>query len=86
MTVLFYGNVLELTEGERSFEAGNCSNVRDLITKLGARFGGRFHEYLLGSETCFFLVNGKGIMMTGGLDTELQGSDRIEVLPFTEAG
>ena len=86
MTVLFYGGALEQTAGERSFEAPYCSNVRDLVSVLGRRFGEGLEKFLLGNETCFFLVNGKGLMMTGGLDTKLADSDRIEVLPFTEAG
>ena len=44
------------------------------------------YNIVLGEETCFFLVNGKGIMMTGGLDTKLCPGDKIEVLPFADAG
>ena len=86
MQVLFYGNVLEFTNNEKFIEEKNCGNIRELINMLGDRYGTRFKEFLLGEETCFFLINGKGIMMTGGLDTKLQSDDKIEVLPFVEAG
>jgi molybdopterin converting factor small subunit len=86
MKVLFYGNVLDYTNSERSFEINRCLNVSELIDKLAERYGERFKEFLIGEETCFFLVNSKGIMMTGGLDTKLQPDDKIEVLPFAEAG
>ena len=85
MNILFYGNVLDYTK-EKSFEAGNCPSVRDLVNILGGHYGERFKEFLLGDETCFFLVNGKGLMMTGGLDTPLNPDDKVEVLPFAEAG
>ena len=85
--VLFYGNVREYTNEEKSFAfTGACSTVRELIDTLGAHYGARFREYALGEETCFFLVNGKGLMMTGGLDTRLNAGDTIEVLPFAQAG
>jgi len=84
--VLFYGAVLQYTNGENFFELNDCSTVRDLVSKLGGHFGERFRIFLLGDETCFFLINGKGLMMTGGLDTKLYPDDKIEVLPFAEAG
>ena len=90
MTVLFYGSVLEYTNGEKSYEvpdiSAGCSNVRDLAGKLGDHFGKRFQNFLLRDEKCFFLINGSGIMMTGGLDTKLHPGDRIEVLPIAQAG
>jgi molybdopterin converting factor small subunit len=86
MKVFFYGNVLEYTNNEKSCETGNCFNVRELINELGNHYGERLKNFLLSKETCFFLVNGTGIMMTGGLETKLQSHDKIEVLPFAEAG
>ena len=86
MKVIFYSGVLAYTDGEKFFEAEDCSAMRDLIDKLAGRFGERFREFILGDETCFFLVNGKGIMKTGGLDTPLHPGDKVEVLPFAGAG
>jgi len=86
MKVLFYGNVLEYTYGEKSYESADCSNVDELIGRLSGYYGEPFKEFLLGDETCFFLVNGKGLLMTGGFQTKLNPDDKIEVLPFAEAG
>ena len=86
MKVLFYGCVLDFTNGEKSFETGDCGTVRDLSVKLCDHFGERFRKFLFGDETCFFLVNGRGLMATGGLDTKLSPDDRIELLPIAEAG
>lgn len=86
MEVVFYGGVLDHTGGKKSCEIDDSPTLRELIDKLGGLFGGQFREFLLGDETCFFLINGKGIMMTGGLNTKLHSKDRIEVLPFAEAG
>ena len=86
MTVLFYGNVRDYVSGGSSFEAGGAPCVRTLIDLLGERFGAPFKEFLLGDDTCFFLVNGNGIMTTGGLGTSLHSGDTVEVLPFVEGG
>ena len=88
MKVLFYGSVLDYTNGEKEFEFpdnNNCSSVNDLIKILGDHYE-RLGEILPEGNTCFFLVNGRGLMMTGGLNTRLNQGDKIEVLPFTEAG
>jgi len=86
MKVLFYGNVLDYTNGSKSYEVKDSSNVRELADELAGHYGERLKEFLLGEETCFFLVNGKGIMMTGGMETKLKAGDKIEILPFADAG
>ena len=43
-------------------------------------------EFLSGEENCFFHVNGRGLMMTGGLDTKLCPDDKIDALLFADAG
>ncbi|MCL2765251.1 MAG: MoaD/ThiS family protein [Treponema sp.] len=86
MKVLFYGNALDYTNGDRFFDAKDCASIRGLIDELCNYYGEKLKDFLLGEETCFFLVNGKGLMMTGGLDTKIHPDDRIEVLPFAEAG
>ena len=86
MTVLFYGNVQEYTSGEKSTEVEDAPNIRALIELLGRHFGAQFKEFLLGDDTCFFLVNGSGIMTTGGLRTPLRRDDTVEVLPFVNGG
>jgi molybdopterin converting factor small subunit len=86
MKIFFYGDVTKQTNGEKSCEIKDCLNVRDLVYELSNHYGEPFGEFLLGEGTCFFLVNGKGLMMTGGTDTKLCPDDKIEILPFTEAG
>lgn len=86
MTVLFYGSVQKYTSGEKSLDVGGTHSLRTLIGLLGARFGEPFQEFLLADGTCFFLVNGNSIMATGGLKTQLQPADTIEVLPMVEGG
>jgi len=86
MTVLFYGDALLHTKGEQSFTSEDSASVRSLIDALGAHFGQGLKDFLLGDETCLILVNGKGLMPTGGLDTPLASGNRVEILPFVEAG
>jgi len=86
MTVIFYGGVREYTSGLKSVEIDEAKNIRELIVKLIERFGKRFEEKLFSKESCFFLVNGKGIMTTGGLETPLSGNDRVELLQHVDGG
>jgi molybdopterin converting factor small subunit len=87
LKVLFYGDALEYTNGDKSFDfTGDNLNLQKLIDKLSDHYGECFQNFLLGDETCFFLINGKGIMMTGGLNTKLNRDDKIEILPFVKAG
>ncbi len=86
MTVMFFGNVQDHTAGEKSIDCDGAPCVRALIDWLGERFGEGFKEFLLGDDTCFFLVNGSGILTSGGLDTQLREGDTVEVLPFVEGG
>jgi len=86
MKIFFYGNVLDYTNREKTYEVKNSQSVRELVDELAGHYGERLKLFLLGEDTCFFLVNGKGLMMTGGLDTKIASDDKIEVLPFAEAG
>ena len=84
-TVTFFGSVLENTNGEKSFMPEFCANLQGVVDMLSDRYGDSIKELLL-DGSYFPLVNGKGIMMTGGLDTPLNPDDRIEILPFVDAG
>ena len=86
MKVSFFGSVQQYTSGKESFEMEAALNIRELISLLGEVFGSVFLEFLYGDKTCVILVNGKGIMTTGGLDTPLHAADSIEVLPFVDGG
>ena len=86
MTVIFYGKIIEYTNGVKTYDPGDCSTLRNLIDKLGDDFGEPFKEHLLGDETCIILINAAGVMSTGGLDSPLKKGDKIEILPFVDAG
>jgi len=86
MIVSFFGGVIEHTGGEKKFKSAGAANIRALIDELGVCFGEGFRAYLLGGDNCFFLINGQGLMVTGGLDSCLQPGDRVDVLPLIEAG
>ena len=86
MTVLFHANIQEYTSGEPSYESEGSRNVRGLIDELGERYGIDFRDFLIGDQTCFILVNGNGLMLTGGYDTPLSSGDTVEILPFVTGG
>ena len=83
--VMFFGSVQDHSACP-SIEVEAVESLRILIDNLGEEFGATFHEYLLGEDTCFFLINGKSIMNTGGLNTLLKPEDKVEILPVVEAG
>ena len=85
MLVIFYGSV-QNHSGCRQLEIDHVDSIEMLIDKLGEDIGEHFKEYLLGEDTCFFLVNSKSIVGTGGLKTLLSQGDKIEILPVVEAG
>ena len=86
MTVTFYGLITRYTGGEKSYTPEVHSTVRGLLDELGGYYGDDFIAFVLGNETCIILINGKGIMLTGGLDSALQAGDKIDILPFVDAG
>ena len=85
INIIFYESV-QNHSGCKSIEIEPVETLKVLIDKLGERLGDGFKEYLLGDDTCFFLINGKSILRTGGLNTKLNPNDKIEVLPMVEAG
>jgi len=87
MTVAFYGKITEYTNDDRSFiPMTDCSTLRVLLDELSSYYGESFGLFVNGNETCLVLVNGRGVALSGGLDTPLSQDDRIEILPFVEAG
>jgi len=88
MTVNFYGRIKEYTNGESVYipSIKTNSTLREILDELSSCFGNSFSNFISSNETCLFLVNGKGIAHTGGLDTPVGTGDKIEILPFVEAG
>jgi len=88
MTVHFYSKVKGYTNGEASYSPASTitSTLRELLDELILHYGKSFETFINGTETCLFLVNSKGIKLSGGLDTPIKPGDKIEILPFVEAG
>ena len=86
MTVTFYSSITRYTNGEKSYTPKNHTALRGLLEELGGYYGKCFESFINGNETCLFLINGKGIKLTGGLDSPLKQGDRVEILPFVDAG
>jgi len=86
MTVTFYGGVTRYTNGEKSYTPKVHATLRDLMGELGDYYGEQLVSFINGNETCIILINGKGIMLSGGPDSVLDSGDKIEILPFVDAG
>lgn len=93
MSVTFYGRITEYTNGDKVFSFSPGSGIegfpqtlRDLLDELGDYYGEAFKDFVHGSETCLILINGNGIVLTGGLDSPLKEGDKVEILPFVDAG
>ena len=100
MIVTFYGRITEYTNGEKTFKPGgssvpegepgsvpgSCRTLRGLLDELGNFYGEGFKDFLNGNETCLILLNGNGVALTGGLDSPLYPGDKIDILPFVDAG
>ncbi|MDR2571459.1 MAG: MoaD/ThiS family protein [Oscillospiraceae bacterium] len=83
---MFYGNVIKYTKGEINFIPKIHRTLRDLLDELCEYYGEFFRNFINGDETCVILINGMGTAFSGGLDSPLRPGDKIEVLPFAEAG
>jgi len=86
MIVEFYGRITEHTNGEKTYTPKVHSTMKTLMEELNDYYGENFASLLQGSETCLILINGKGMMLSGGTETPLHPGDKIEILPFVDAG
>jgi len=86
MTVSFNGPIKKYTGGESSYSPVCCSSLRGLIVELSDRYGEGFVSFINGTGSCLILVNGRGTMLSGGLDTPLVHGDKVEFLPVVIAG
>jgi len=88
MTVTFYSKVKGYTNSESTFipATKTHSTLRELLGEVSKHYGKRFETFVNSNETCLFLVNGKGVTLSGGLETPVKFGDKIEILPFIEAG
>jgi len=86
VTVTFYGNITRYTNGDKTFIAKNHSTLRDLLNELSDNYGENLTAFIDSRDSCLILINGKGIMLSGGLDSPLDQNDKIDILPFVDAG
>jgi len=87
MTVTFFGNIAKYTNGDKEYTPKqSITTLRELLHELCGYYGEQFEAFVYGNETCLILVNGKGIALSGGLDSPLGDGDRVEILPFVTAG
>ena len=86
MTVTFYGGITRYTNSDKTYTPKAHTTLRGLLEELGEYYGEQFVSFVNGNEACVILINGQGIMMSGGLDSTLETGDRIEILPFVDAG
>ena len=88
MTITFYGKLTEYTDGDKTLTPlpGVCTTLRELLDFLCKHYGERFEAFIKGSETCLILINGNGITLSGGLDSPLKQGDKVEMMPFVDAG
>ena len=86
MTVEFYGRITEYTNGVKLFTPKIHPTIDKLLNELSSHFGDKFTSFINSNEACLILVNSKGIALTGGQKTPLNEGDKIEILPFVEAG
>jgi len=86
MTVTFYSSIIKYTNGDKTYIPKNHPTLRELLDELGSYYGEGFYSFINGNETCLILINGKGIKLSGGLDSPLDQDDKVEILPFVDAG
>jgi len=88
MKVTFYGRISEYTNGDKTFAPGELSppTLRGLLDELCSFYGERFKSFINGNETCLILLNGNGIAFSGGLDSPIGPDDKVDILPFVDAG
>jgi molybdopterin converting factor small subunit len=86
MTVTFYGGITRYTNGDKIYLPKAHATLRGLLEELGDYYGEQFVSFVNGNETCIILINGKGVMLSGGLESALCTGDKIEILPFVDAG
>jgi molybdopterin converting factor small subunit len=87
MNVVFYGRITQHTNGDKEYTPKtHPSSLRALVDELSDFYGEQFESFIYSNEACIFLINGRGIILSGGLDSPIGSGDKIEILPFVEAG
>jgi len=86
MIVTFYSSITKYTNGDKSYTPKNHPTLRELLDELGGYYGEGFLSFINSNDSCLILINGKGIKLSGGLDSPLCQGDKVDILPFVDAG
>jgi len=86
MKVTFYSSITKYTNGDKTFTPKNHPTLRELLKELGDHYGEDFISFIDDKDTCLILINGKGVKLSGGLDSPLESGDKVDILPFVDAG
>ena len=95
VSVRFFTSLREIVnkrEETLEFPEGEKVTVDTVLKKLAQRYGKRFVDYVYDGKTgeirgfLQFLVNGKSAPIQNGLQTELQDSDVLAILPPVGGG
>ena len=91
MTVRYFAQLRDYTDCEQEIVA-ECESVQVLLQKLAARYDEPFRSKVLTSDGAklnpeiFILVNGHHLRLLNGMETRLNESDEIALIPVIEAG
>lgn len=88
MKVSFHATIRDAAgTNETDIEAGS---VRELLFRLRDVFGARLFDLIVDKgnlrEDVVILVNGKNILLSGGIDTPLSPEDDVAVFPPVSGG
>ena len=90
MNIKYFATFRDLT-GELSFRLDEPpDDVAGLLELLSVRYGAPFRDAVLESDGLspflILLVNGRNVLISGGLSTRLNAHDDISVFPMVAGG
>jgi molybdopterin synthase sulfur carrier subunit len=93
ITVKFFAVVRELTgKRDETVYLDDQATVRSLLDKLVEEYGTKFRDYLFDPASreprghIQFLIDGRNVALTGGLDTVLKDGSSFAILPPVGGG
>jgi MoaD family protein len=95
VSVRFFTILREITDKKEQtlvFRDDKSITVCSVLSKLSKEYGRSFDEYVYDAKTreakgyLQFLVNGRGLSTSKGLDTELQDGDILAIVPPVGGG